>query len=499
MTIVTNIGFMPAPYVSTRDPINLVASRSGAVKEEFNIDRILYQGLKFRHRTFEITADETATLLKKVNTDQHKKAKSYLKTTDHQYKLSSSFTNAEKEAALVSERKEVGHGGPDYHLWRFNCKTYAMSVFKHLGISEAKSLANKGLQIPWTRNNLMTVLGKNSFICPERDEVMQAQSQSILSIDSATSKIKEHLSSGCFSLNLMPEHSSLLYKKLTRPEKMGITLDAVIERCSELQFHMRRHLSTATKRQKDQASENRSELFFLIAKELTMLLPYIQSNDEDKERETKFIDSFSELCDQISEYHKLQPAIEKLSERSRSGSLEYQWKDEPKVTIRNVPASLSELDINLQATLNMSSDADDGYSELTDLLLTMALGTDDNKLTCDLNRIRTEMTAPALAQVKESSIAFEQSVSEIELSSSEKASEQINDACRRQQDLLNSEAEELIEKSAGFTGESTGREIPVVLDSITSLATHLMQPISGDTQAARQDGLDSAKKKPSQR
>lgn len=63
----------------------------------------------------------------------------------------------------------------------FNCKFYALSVLKEIGIVEANALTNFWIQIPGSMNDKLDLLTKDDFTCPKKDELAK-QIKTVMSL-----------------------------------------------------------------------------------------------------------------------------------------------------------------------------------------------------------------------------------------------------------------------------------------------------------------------------
>lgn len=101
--------------------------------DEQIISKILYSNVKVKHRTFEISEQESKKFLE-----------------------------------ILAEDSEI-----EYQLLFNNCKTYIMDVFKRIGIVDANNLGNLFIQRPGSKNNLLHSLSKDNFSCPLKEEYME--------------------------------------------------------------------------------------------------------------------------------------------------------------------------------------------------------------------------------------------------------------------------------------------------------------------------------------
>ena len=95
------------------------------------------KGYTFQHKTYPITQEEMTKFLYKVNSDRRMGI-----YTDPKRKRSSEMTIKRSSGELESTP-----GGPEFDYWRLNCKTYALSVLREVGIVDS-SLSNWLIDIP---------------------------------------------------------------------------------------------------------------------------------------------------------------------------------------------------------------------------------------------------------------------------------------------------------------------------------------------------------------
>ncbi|MDB6096996.1 MAG: Uncharacterized protein JWM09_1274 [Francisellaceae bacterium] len=82
------------------------------------------EGRKFFHKTYPITVEEAKNFLAQVNHDR------------------TIYHDANQESLNKS-----GPGGPKYNIYKFNCKSYALTLMRKIGIID-KSLSNWGIDHP---------------------------------------------------------------------------------------------------------------------------------------------------------------------------------------------------------------------------------------------------------------------------------------------------------------------------------------------------------------
>ncbi|KTD18858.1 Uncharacterised protein [Legionella lansingensis] len=125
----------------------------GYLAEELTADRaIFYPYAKVFHRTYEISKAEMEKFFSIINRERRINA----------------ATLPSKQAS--SQAKHVG--GPDFNIFAFNCKTFAMSVFKEMGIIDAEHLSNFLVQRTiMTSGDLLKPLTKHELSCPLKEEV----------------------------------------------------------------------------------------------------------------------------------------------------------------------------------------------------------------------------------------------------------------------------------------------------------------------------------------
>lgn len=130
----------------------------GAIREEKNASKAIYsQTSVVKHRTYEISKAEMEKFFFIINRD-------------------SKFSVPEDSSkATLSENSD----GLGYQLFKNNCKTYVMSLFKELGILEANNvLTNFGIQRPGTTDKYMQNLS-GELSCPVKDESLEKIMESL--------------------------------------------------------------------------------------------------------------------------------------------------------------------------------------------------------------------------------------------------------------------------------------------------------------------------------
>lgn len=123
---------------------------NGIVNNDENISRLLYGRSTGKHITYEISESEK----------------------DHFSK--------------IIERDKLLKNTPSYQTLTHNCKTYAMNVFKEIGIIDAKHLGNTFIQRPGTSNSLLHPLRKDELSCPEKEKFL-------LSLDTILNNLEQNL------------------------------------------------------------------------------------------------------------------------------------------------------------------------------------------------------------------------------------------------------------------------------------------------------------------
>lgn len=125
----------------------------GILIEENNGSRALYsQSSHVKHRTYPISEVEFNKCLAKLNADRRKNIDS---------------------AKGSKKPKRTQGGGPNYQNLLFNCKGYALSMFKELGVMDAARLKNIAIQRPQTTDPLMKELTSEELSCPLKDNFIQ--------------------------------------------------------------------------------------------------------------------------------------------------------------------------------------------------------------------------------------------------------------------------------------------------------------------------------------
>lgn len=167
--VVYDFGFVPAGDYEYWNTV------PGVVVEEDNASRALYSASsRVKHRTYQISESEFNQCLVKLNGDRRK--------------------NLEKKVDVAAQWQKVG--GADYQDLLFNCKSYALSVFKELGIMDVNKVRNFLIQRPHTTEALLKDLTSKELTCPLKDNfsmnfnsTLEELKEKLLSIQSMRGKM----------------------------------------------------------------------------------------------------------------------------------------------------------------------------------------------------------------------------------------------------------------------------------------------------------------------
>ena len=151
--IVCEMGFATSPDIPANQ-VGYLTRHKGYIRNETNASRVLYSKTSdVKHRTYEISESEAQKFFQILNRDKQinlAPIEPSKGTLDIQYV-----------------------GGPDYQMIRHNCKTYAMSVLKEVGVVDAQNLSNFLIQRTKTKTSLLHSLSREDLSCPFKDELLQ--------------------------------------------------------------------------------------------------------------------------------------------------------------------------------------------------------------------------------------------------------------------------------------------------------------------------------------
>lgn len=225
--VLCEIGFAYSPDVDDT-VVGYFTRHTGEVREETNTSRILYsEHASAQHRTYEISEEEADRLFQIINRDRRKNAR--------EIRLES-IVDGEK----VTQLEVVGGG--DYQKIKHNCKTYAMGVFKELGIVEAREIENFLIQRTCSHTQQLRTLSKGNFEAPKKDELIQKHLALLNSTERALFEIKANQQ--LLQLEQQESSNSLLEAALLEtPEDAVESFFTNIEKAIVLCQDMRRRVN----------------------------------------------------------------------------------------------------------------------------------------------------------------------------------------------------------------------------------------------------------------
>lgn len=125
------------------------------------------------------------------------------------YEISESEKN--NFLACISRDKD---SPPDYRVYRHNCKTYALNLFKEIGIVDIDRVRNIAVQIPNLNNKLLNPLDKKLFCNPERKNELTALDATVKEFIKTCDKITPILKK--YDKDNNTKKYSRLIKKITK-------------------------------------------------------------------------------------------------------------------------------------------------------------------------------------------------------------------------------------------------------------------------------------------
>ncbi len=147
--VICELGFALSLNVAQ---VNYFGTYRGRVGEEANAARALFSITSdVKHRTYQISQAEMEKFFLIINRDRR--------------------INVDEIVPDGSLQVVKFDGGPDYQKLFSNCKTYALKVFKELGIIEVGALSNFLIQRPHTHNQLLTPLSAEVLRSPMKEEL----------------------------------------------------------------------------------------------------------------------------------------------------------------------------------------------------------------------------------------------------------------------------------------------------------------------------------------
>ena len=153
--VVTEAGFTYAPNY-TRKNVGFFKRLKGHIAVEESTGYALYSKNTVKHRTYEVSESELTAFYQLINADRRRKVSS-IKIGDN------------KDGTPIME----DIGGPDYQIIQHNCKTYAMGIFKKIGIVEAGRLNTGLIQITKVTPHLLQNLTGHILECKVKDDFLR--------------------------------------------------------------------------------------------------------------------------------------------------------------------------------------------------------------------------------------------------------------------------------------------------------------------------------------
>lgn len=374
----------------------------GIVKEEQNASLAKYSNHKVQHRTYQISDSEVELYFQLINRDRR-----------------SNISLGEK----VDESHERSKG-VDYNLVRFNCKTYALEIFKELGIIDARTVRNPIIQVPNSTDKHMHVITSDSLRCDEKDNFLNEANNVLSEISELIKQFAERA--------YFPESGvDLVIAQLCKNIKNEIeVLEGELNKIG---------VSEVVNRDLDDMMRKMSDLNDY----LSMSQKRIDNNDK------WLIDKFKTAYQDMLQ---LKNSADEVSKKHQEGKLEYYWVTPPKSEKRLQVHTFSETEKAYYSVETKIKDMESCFSDLLRLIDKSKNGINDDLQLQDVESFE-KMIIAAMGQLAECKEQFDSPIKQVRFSHAydlNVGSNPILEKCSKANSSLNLIVENLNHKIASF-------------------------------------------------